>query len=92
MTNENKQIDIILVRTPRCDNCVKVKEILKKLKPEFEELNIQEIDATTPEGQELVVKYGIMASPGIIINNALFSMGGTTEKELREKLRSLSLS
>lgn len=83
----NQQINITLVATPHCGNCAIVKEILEKLKPEFEGLNVQEIDATTPDGQELVVKYGIMASPGIIINGELFSMGGSTEKELKDKLK-----
>lgn len=90
--NENKQINITLVRTPHCGNCAKVKEILEKIKPEFEGLNVQEVDATTAEGQELVAKYGIMASPGIIINGGLFSMGGTTETELTKKLKILRSS
>lgn len=90
MTNENKQINIILVATPHCGNCAKVKEIIEKIKSELRELNVQEIDAMTPEGQELVAKYGIMASPGIIINERLFSMGGTTEEELRKKIKMLT--
>ncbi len=31
------------------------------------ESEIEEIDITSPEGQKLVQKYGIMSSPGIII-------------------------
>ncbi len=70
-------------------HCAQTKEILKKIKPEYPELIVKEIDMTTPEGQELISKYGIMSSPGIIINDELFAMGGTTEKELRSKLESL---
>ncbi|MEK7599126.1 MAG: thioredoxin family protein [Patescibacteria group bacterium] len=37
----------------------------------------------------MITKYGIMSSPGIIINGELFAMGGTTEKELRDKFEEL---
>lgn len=80
----NKKIEITLVATPHCGACAEVKKILEKLKTEFE-LNIKEIDGTALEGQELISKYGIMASPGIIINNEFFTMGGATEKELKNK-------
>lgn len=84
-----KQINLILVTTKGCVECAEVKEILKKISPDFSELNIKEVDVITPEGRELVSKYGIMSSPGIIINDELFSMGGSTETELRKKLEEL---
>ena len=83
----SNQINLILLTAKNCVHCAEVKNILKKIAPDFTELNVQEIDIATPEGQELIAKYGIMSSPGIIINDKLFSMGGTTEKELREKLK-----
>lgn len=84
----NKQIEIILIAAPHCGACAVVKKNLEELKPEFE-LNIKEIPATTLEGQELIAKYGIMASPGIIINNEFFAMGGATKKELRNKFEEI---
>lgn len=78
-------IKLTLVTREGCVHCAQTKEILKKIKPEFPELAIEEIDMTSPKGQELIAKYSIMASPGIIINDELFSMGGTTEKELQDK-------
>lgn len=84
----NKQIEIILVSSPNCGHCAEVKKILEKLKTEFE-FNVKEISAINPDGQEIVAKYGIMASPGIIINNEFFAMGGATEKELRNKFEEI---
>ena len=78
-----------LVTKEGCVHCAQVKEILKKIQPEYPELVVEEIDMTTPQGQELISKYGIMSSPGIIINGELFAMGGTTEKDLREKFTEL---
>ena len=68
-----------------CHSCATVKKAIEELKPEFPNLEIEEIDITTPKGQELVQKYQIMASPGIIINGEIFSTGPVSKGELREK-------
>jgi hypothetical protein len=38
------------------------------------------------------MKHGILSSPGILINDEFFSMGGATEKQLREKFEELKKS
>ena len=86
------KINLTLVTKEGCVHCAQTKEILKKVGPEYSELEVKEVDMTTPEGQELIGKYGIMSSPGIIINDELFAMGGTTEKELLEKLEKMKKS
>ena len=73
-----------------CHNCEEVKKIFNEVMPEFKDkVEVIEINMTTPEGQELVQKYSIMASPGIIINDELFSTGGVNREKLVEKLKSL---
>ena len=52
-------------------------------------MTFKEVGITTPEGQELVQKHMIMASPGIILNGELFSTGGVNTKEFVEKLKEL---
>ncbi len=82
---------IELVKTPGCVECEKVKRIIEsEIKPVFPSITVEEIDATTPKGQELVQKYSIMASPGVLINGELFAMGGINKEKLIEKLRSIS--
>ncbi len=88
MAGKNK-IEMILVTRKGCVHCSQTKDILKKIKPEYPRLSVTEVDIITSKGQKLVGKYGIMSSPGIIINGKLFSMGGSTEKELRKKLDEL---
>lgn len=78
-------IKVTLIRPSGCQHCVQVKGTLEKMKTDYPDLIIEEIEATTPEGQALIQKYGILTSPGILINDEFFAMGGTTEKELREK-------
>lgn len=82
-------INIQFVTVPGCVHCEEAKKVFEELKPQYPEMNIQEIDATTPEGMELVSKYSIFASPGIIINDELFSTGGLNKNKFVEKIKSL---
>lgn len=50
----------------------------------------QNISVVSPEGQEMVGKYMIFASPGIIINGDLFSTGGFNRDSFLAKLKELS--
>ncbi len=52
-------------------------------------IQTEEIDMSTSEGQELVSKHNIMASPGILVNDEFFAMGGATEAQFREKFEEL---
>lgn len=85
-------IKVTLIRPSGCQHCVQVKGTLEKLKTDYPDLVLEEIEATTPEGQELIIKYGILSSPGILINDEFFAMGGATEKQLREKFDELKNS
>jgi glutaredoxin len=72
-----------------CHNCELAKKIFEEILPDFPEAEFKEIDMMTEKGQELVQKYGVMASPGIVINGELFSTGGVDREKLVEKLKSL---
>ncbi len=82
-------IKVTLIRPSGCQHCIHVKGTLEKLKTDYSDLAIEEIEATTPEGQALIQKHGILSSPGILINDEFFAMGGATEKQLREKFEEL---
>lgn len=79
-------INVQLVKTQDCSHCGQVKDLLKKLAPEFPEMKVKEILMTTDKGMELVQKHGIMSSPGVIINGKLAFTGGASEEQLRKKL------
>ncbi len=72
-----------------CHNCVAAKKIFDEVIPQYPNVEVTEIDITSPEGQELVAKYAVLASPGIIIDEELFSTGGVDRDKLIEKLQSL---
>ncbi len=83
-------IKIQFLTMPGCHSCETVKQVLNEVMVDFKDkAEITEMDMTTPDGQELVQKYGIMASPGVIINDELFSTGGIDREKLVEKLKSL---
>lgn len=82
-------IKTTLIRPSGCQHCGQVKGTLEKLKKEYPDLVVEEIEATSPEGQALIQKHGILSSPGILINDEFFAMGGATEKQLREKFDGL---
>jgi glutaredoxin len=78
-------IKVTLISPSGCQHCGQVKGALEKLKTDYPDLAIEEVEATTLEGQELIIKYGILSSPGILINDEFFAMGGASEKQLRER-------
>lgn len=82
-------IRVTLIRPSGCQHCGQVKGTLEKLKKDYSDLVVEEIEATTPEGQTLIQKHSILSSPGILVNGGFFAMGGATEKQLREKFDGL---
>ena len=73
-----------------CHNCAAAKAIFDEVMPSYQDkATVEEIDITSEQGQELVSKYSIFASPGIVIDDELFSTGGVDKDKLVEKLDSL---
>lgn len=65
---------------------MQAKDALDRIKKDTPDLEVEVIDLLKPEGMALAQKYGIMASPGIIIDGKLAFQGGATEKQLRDAL------
>lgn len=82
-------IKVTLIRPEGCAHCAAVKDVLEKLKSDYPDLALEEIEATSPEGQSLIQKHGILSSPGILVNGEFFAMGGATEEQLRQKFSEL---
>jgi len=72
-----------------CHNCAAAKKIFDEVIPDYPNVVVTEIDITSEEGQKLVSEYSVLASPGIIIDDELFSTGGVNRDKLVEKLKSL---
>ncbi len=84
------KIKIQELSTPGCSHCAAAKKILEnEIKPNFPNVEIEYIDMLSEEGQKMVQQYGIMSSPGIVVNGELFSVGGFDKNKLIEKINTL---
>lgn len=84
------KIKIQELSTPGCSSCVSAKKFLEEeIKSQFPDVEIEYIDMLSEEGQKMIVEYGIMSSPGIIVNGDIFSVGGLNKDKLVEKIKSL---
>lgn len=88
--NPMSKIKIQELSTPGCSHCSLAKKILEEeIKPNFPDVEIEYIDMLSDQGQKMVQEYGVMSSPGIIVNGELFSVGGLDKNKLVEKIKSL---
>lgn len=76
-----------LLTSPGCTHCHEVNEYLAEIKPQIPHVDVEEIDILSPRGQEMVQKYMIFSSPGIIIDGELFATGGVDKGKLFERLK-----
>ncbi len=84
------KIKIQELSTPGCSHCAAAKKTLEsEIKPNFPNVEIEYVDMLSEEGQKIVQQYGIMSSPGIVVNGELFSMGGLDKDKLIEKIKAL---
>ena len=82
-------LKVTIISPSSCDHCLAVKKNLEKLKKDYPELIIEEIDMLTEEGRKLARKYGILSSPGILVNDEFFSMGIVSVARFRKKFAEL---
>ena len=86
-----KNIVLEELSSPGCHNCEAFKSFWEGEKANWSNVEFKDVSIMTPEGQEMVQKYQIFASPGIIINGELFSTGGINKDEFLAKLKALSV-
>ena len=85
-------IHIQFITSVSCPECFQAKKIINEAKVKYPKLKVKEYDVMGFKGLELAVNYGIMANPGIIINDELFSVGNLDIDKFYEKINSLSNS
>lgn len=83
-------VSLLELSSPGCLQCKQFEVFWERTKGQFPNVELRKVDVTTPEGQQLAQEHMILASPGIIINGALFSTGGVPEARLVAKLQELS--
>lgn len=79
-------IIITLVSPANCPNCAEVREQINGLKETYHELVIETVDSHSPAGEALVLKHGILASPGILLNDQFLGMGAISDQKIRQAI------
>lgn len=79
--------EVMILKTQGCVSCAQASRIVNKIKEEEKlKFNVKEVDIL--KNPEILQKYPILSSPGIVIDSKLEFAGMPSEKKLREKLRS----
>ena len=83
-------IEITILTAPGCTTCDQAKALVQKIVEqagqEFPGLSYRTVDVS--ESPEIFVRYGLLSTPAIIINDELAFRGVPKEKSLRKKLES----
>ena len=81
-------IEVLFITVPNCVQCAKAKKVIEKVQRDFPEMKVEYIDVT--EHPEILQKYPVMSSPGIVINGKLEYTGGLDEGAFRDQLKKIS--
>lgn len=76
---------ITLLTQPACGMCGQAKQVLDRLGRDYP-LTVTEVDLTTPDGQALAARAGVVFAPGVLIDGEPFSFGRLSERRLRRAL------
>lgn len=85
-----KEIILEELSSPGCHNCKAFQDFWHSVESQFPNVKFKDVSILTPEGMEMAGKYGIFASPGIVINGELFSTGGINKDQFLAKIKELS--
>jgi len=77
---------ILILDTPGCASCEYAEELIKRIKKE-EKLQFQVEVKDITKNPEILQKYQVMSTPGIVIDGKLAFTGKPSEKQLRESLK-----
>lgn len=82
-------ISLVIVSSPGCHNCAAFKEVWEKEKENWPTVTTTEVSLMSKDAAPILMKHHILASPGIILNDVLFSTGPVDVPELLKKLTEL---
>ena len=85
-----KKVILEELSSPGCHDCKVFEEFWRSVESQYPNVQYKNISLVSPEGMEMVSKYMILASPGIVINGELFSTGGVNQEKFINKIKELS--
>jgi glutaredoxin len=85
MDERRNLVGVTLLTQRQCSYCEQAEEILRRLAGEYP-LVVSTVDLSSPEGQSLAERSGVLFPPGILLDGEAFSYGRLSEKKLRREL------
>ena len=76
--------------SPDCRNCKIFEDFWHTVQGQYPNVKYQNKSILDKEGAEMAEKFGIFASPGVVINGELFSVGGVDTGKFINKIKELS--
>jgi glutaredoxin len=84
-------IQILVLTREQCHWCDEAKAALERLATVYD-VSVDALDITTPEGEALALRSGVLFPPGVFLDGTLFSYGRLPERKLRETLERRGVS
>jgi hypothetical protein len=85
-----KEVLVESLSSPGCHSCEIFEKFWHSVASQYPNVKYHNVSVLTAEGMEMASKYSIFASPGIIINGELFSVGGVNQDQFIQKIKELS--
>ena len=85
-----KSVSLDVLSAPGCQICKVFEDFWHSIEKDWPNVNFRKVEVITEEGQAMAQKHMILASPGIILNGELFSVGGFDQEKFIQKLKELS--
>lgn len=74
-----------MLTKPDCSLCDDAKEVLERLRQEYQ-LELETVDLATGPGQRMGLEAGVLFVPGVLLDGRPFSYGRLSERKLRREL------
>jgi len=81
------KVCIEFIFSDTCPDCPPAKELVERIVPEFEDVDVKYLEARNNPG--LIEKYDITHIPTIVINEEVAFVESLTEAKLRTKIQEL---
>jgi len=78
-------MNVLLLTQKDCALCTQAKELLASLSAEYG-FSVSTLDVSSPEGEVLAVRSGLLFPPGIFLDGEAFSYGRPSERRLRREI------
>ncbi len=78
-------MDVLLLTREQCGFCTQAKELLARLSAEYG-FSVSTLDMSSPDGEALAVRSGLLFPPGIFLDGEPFSYGRPSERKLRREI------